>query len=157
IQTPDKNYYLATSATRKDDIPNTSLPWTELSDTLAKAHTRIAVFLDTCQSGAAGTDFFATNDASVSALLDRAPSGILIFSASKGREESEESPGQGGGVFTTAVIAALSDPKTDHNHNGVIEASELYATVKRAVVEATEGRQTPWFARNDMVGDFVPF
>ena len=31
-------------------------------------------------------DFFATNDASVSALIDRAPSGILIFSASKGRE-----------------------------------------------------------------------
>jgi hypothetical protein len=55
------------------------------------------------------------------------------------------------------VTDALSKNKTDRNHNGVIEASELYATVKRAVVETTEGRQTPWFARNDMVGDFVPF
>jgi uncharacterized caspase-like protein len=155
--TATKTYYLATSATRKDDIEHTSLRWSDLSIALAKAHSRIAVFLDTCNSGAASTDFFATNDASVSALIDRAPSGILIFSASKGREESEESPEQGGGIFTTAVIAALSDPKTDRNHNGVIEASELYATVKRAVVEATEGRQTPWFARNDMVGDFVPF
>jgi hypothetical protein len=35
--------------------------------------------------------------------------------------------------------------------------ADLYAAAKRAVVEATEGRQTPWFARNDMVGDFVPF
>jgi uncharacterized caspase-like protein len=93
----------------------------------------------------------------VSALLDRAPSGILIFSASKGRELSEESAEQGGGIFTTAVIDALSKKETDRNHNGVIEASELYSAVKRAVVEATEGRQTPWFARNDMVGDFVPF
>ncbi|HEY8031556.1 MAG TPA: caspase family protein [Methylocella sp.] len=157
IQTADKNYYLATSATRKDDIPNTSLRWSDLSGALAKAHSRIAVFLDTCQSGAAGTDFFAPNDASVSALLDRAPSGILIFSASKGRELSEESADHGGGVFTSSVIAALSDLKTDRNRNGVIEASELYASVKRAVVEATQGRQTPWFARNDMVGDFVPF
>ena len=157
VQAADKNYYLATSATRVDNIENTSLRWSDLSNALAKAHSRIAVFLDTCQSGAAGTDFFATNDASVSALIDRAPSGILIFSASKGRELSEESADHGGGVFTSAVIAALSDPKTDRNHNGAIEASELYASVKRAVVEATEGRQTPWFARNDMVGDFVPF
>ena len=157
VEAPDKNYYLATSATKVDDIAHTALPWGDLASVLAKAHTRIAVFLDTCQSGAAGTGFFATNDASVSALLDRAPSGILIFSASKGREESEESADHGGGIFTSAVIAALSDPKTDRNHNGVIEASELYASVKRAVVEATEGRQTPWFARNDMVGDFVPF
>jgi hypothetical protein len=55
------------------------------------------------------------------------------------------------------IIDALSKKETDRDHNGVIEASELYATVKRAVVEATEGRQTPWFARNDLVGDFVPF
>jgi hypothetical protein len=42
----------------------------------------------------------------------------------------------------------------------MIEASELYATVKRSVVEATWGTehpQTPWFARNDIVGDFIPF
>ncbi len=155
--TATKTYYLATSATRVDNIEHTSLRWSELSSALAKAHSRIAVFLDTCNSGAAGTDFFATNDALVSALIDRAPSGILIFSASKGREFSEESADHGGGVFTSAVIAALSDPKTDRNHNGVIEASELYAGVKRTVVEVTEGRQTPWFARNDMVGDFVPF
>ncbi len=157
VQAADKNYYLATSVTRVDNIEHTSLRWSDLSSALAKAHSRIAVFLDTCNSGAAGTDFFAPNDASVSALLDRAPSGILIFSASKGRELSEESADHGGGVFTSSVIAALSDPKTDRNHNGVIEASELYASVKRAVVEATEGRQTPWFARNDMVGDFIPF
>lgn len=157
VQAPDKNYYLATSATRVDNIEHTSLRWSDLSNALAKAHSRIAVFLDTCQSGNAGTDFFATNDASVSALIDRAPSGILIFSASKGREESEELAEHGGGIFTTAVIDALSKKETDRNHNGVIEASELYASAKRAVVEATEGRQTPWFARNDMVGDFVPF
>jgi hypothetical protein len=98
VQAADKNYYLATSATRVDNIEHTSLRWSDLSNALAKAHSRIAVFLDTCQSGTAGTDFFATNDASVSALIDRAPSGILIFSASKGRELSEESAEQGGGV-----------------------------------------------------------
>lgn len=150
-------YYLATSATRADDLAHTALPWSDVSAVLAKARTRVAVFLDTCQSGNAGTDFFATNDAAVGALIDRAPSGVLIFSASKGREKSEEAPDNSGGVFTGAVVSALSDPRTDLNGNGAIEASELYARVKRTVVEATQGRQTPWFARNDMVGDFVPF
>jgi uncharacterized protein len=155
-----KAYYLATSATKIDDIPHSSLAWTDVAAALAKAHTKIAVFLDTCQSGAAGTNFFATNDASVGALLDRAPSGILIFSASKGRELSNEDEKWGGGIFTKAVADALTSSKTDLNKNGAIEASELYANVKRSVVEATWGTgnpQTPWFARNDMVGDFIPF
>jgi uncharacterized protein len=151
------DYYLGTSATRLNDIQHTSLGWRDLSAILAKARSRIAVFLDTCHSGNAGTDFFATNDASANALLDKAPTGILIFSASKARELSHETAKQGGGVFTTAIVTALSDPETDLNRNGVIEASELYAAVKRAVVEKTGGQQTPWFARNDMVGDFPPF
>jgi hypothetical protein len=151
------DYYLGTSATRLSDIPHTALGWRDLSAVLAKARSRIAIFLDTCHSGNAGTDFFTTNDASAKALLDKAPTGILIFSASKARELSQESAEQGGGVFTTAIVDALSDPKTDLNRNGVIEASELYAAVKRAVVEKTGGHQTPWFARNDMVGDFPPF
>ena len=92
VQATDKNYYLATSVTRVDNIEHTSLRWSDLSNALAKAHSRIAVFLDTCQSGNAGTDFFATNDASVSALIDRAPSGILIFSASKGARNTPRNP-----------------------------------------------------------------
>jgi len=128
-----------------------------VSRVLANAHSRIAVFLDTCHSGAAGTDYFASNDASAAALLDRGAASILIFSASKGRETSKEPEELGGGEFTTALISAMNDPKTDLNLNSVIEASELYAAVKQAVVRRTGGRQTPWFARNDMIGDFVPF
>jgi len=92
VQAADKNYYLATSATQVEDIAHTSLRWSDLSAALTKARSRIAVLLDTCNSGAAGTGFFVTNDASVSALLDRAPPGILIFSASKGRENPKNRP-----------------------------------------------------------------
>jgi hypothetical protein len=156
--TERKEYYLATSTTRLEDIENTALPWSDVSRVLAKAHSRITVFLDACHSGAAGTDYFASNDTSAAALMNRGAASILIFSASKGREVSKESDEQGGGgEFTTAVINAINDPKTDQNHNGEIEASELYAAVKQAVVRRTSGKQTPWFARNDMIGDFVPF
>ena len=82
-----------------------------------------------------------------------------MFSASKGRELSEENQKLGGGQFTQAVASVLSGDraKFDLNRNGVIEVSELYVGVKRQVVERTEGRQTPWLARNQMVGDFALF
>ena len=41
--------------------------------------------------------------------------------------------------------------------NSLGSAHEQALHLHGAVVEATQGRQTPWFARNDMVGDFVPF
>ena len=85
------------------------------------------------------------------------PSDIVIFSAAKGRELSEESPSSGGGVFTDALVKAMASKSTDLNDDGAIEASELCTGVKGAVMKATDGRQTPWFARNDMIGDFVPF
>jgi hypothetical protein len=157
IQTPDKQYYLATTQTRLSDIGGTALRWSDLAAVLAKSRSRIAVFLDSCHSGSAGTGFFATSDTTTSALIDNVPSGIVIFSAAKGRELSEESPSSGGGVFTDALVKAMASKATDLNGNGAIEASELYAGVKGAVIKATDGRQTPWFARNDMVGDFVPF
>ena len=157
VQTTQHKYYLATRATRLDDIEHTALPWDDVSRLLARAHSRIVVFLDTCQSGAAGTNYFSSNDASAAALLDRGAASILIFSASKGREASIKSAQQGGGEFTTALINAMNDPKTDLNRNSVIEASELYFAVKQNVVRRTKGDQTPWFARNDMIGDFVPF
>ncbi|CAM5775263.1 hypothetical protein LMIY3S_04935 [Labrys miyagiensis] len=157
IQTPDGSYFLATTQTRLGDIENTALRWTELAALLAGSKLRVAVFLDSCHSGSAGTGFFATSDTTTNALIDSMPSGIVIFSAAKGRELSEESPSRGGGVFTDAMVRAIADKDTDLNGDGMLEASELYAGVKGAVMKATDGRQTPWFARNDMVGDFVPF
>jgi hypothetical protein len=82
-----------------------------------------------------------------------------VFSASKGRELSEENAAVGGGVFTKAITEVIAGNRAayDTNANGAIEVSELYVGVKRQVVEGTASRQTPWLARNQMVGDFALF
>ena len=157
VQAEDKQYYLATASTQVDDIAHTSLAWRDIEQLLGKARSRVVIFLDSCHGGSAATEFFASNDQSAAALLDQRRYGGLRFSASKGRETSQESEQDRGGVFTSAVIDALSSRDTDLNRDGEIEASELYAAVKRTVVEKTNGQQTPWFARNEMVGDLVPF
>jgi uncharacterized caspase-like protein len=157
--TSAEGYFLATPDTRIGDIPGSALAWEEIAALLREKQARIAVFLDTCHSGAAGTGAFSTNDGAAASLLERIPSGIVVFSASKGRELSEEVAALGGGVFTSALVEviAANRGRFDANGNGAIEISELYRGVKAAVKANTEGRQTPWIARNQMVGDFALF
>ena len=160
VRDANGTYFLATPDTRIDDIAGSALPWDAVAELLREKPTRIAVFLDTCHSGAAGTEAaFSTNDGAAASLLERIPSGIVVFSASKGRELSEEAASVGGGVFTSALVDVIARDRArfDANRNGAIEISELYRGVKGAVVADTEGRQTPWIARNQMVGDFALF
>lgn len=159
VKGEDGRFYMATSNTDPENISGTALSWDELSAVLARSKARMTVFLDACHSGAAGTDFFATNDDAASGILKNIPSGLTVFSASKGRELSQESAELGGGQFTKAVADVIAGNREAHdlNKNGVIEVSELYVGVKRQVVERTQGSQTPWLARNQMVGDFALF
>jgi len=45
----------------------------------------------------------------------------------------------------------------DLNANGVIEVSELYRALRSMVASETQGNQTPWLARQDLIGDFALF
>jgi hypothetical protein len=159
VRSDDGTYFLATADTRIDNISRTALAWNDVAEVLTKSRTRIALFLDTCHSGAADTDTFATNDAAAKSLLERIPSSIVIFAASKGRELSEEMAAVGGGVFTSALVKVIAGNRShyDINRNGAIEISELYRGVKDQVTSTTSGRQTPWIVRNQMVGDFALF
>lgn len=155
----DGRYYLATTTTDAGRIAETALSWDAISAILGESKARVLVFLDACHSGVAGMDMAATNDDAAAGMLAGVPSGLVILSASKGRQFSEENSAVGGGVFTNAVADVIARQRQAHDvdGNGVIEVSELYAGVKRLVVERTEGRQTPWLARNQMVGDFALF
>lgn len=156
---PDGRFYMATTQTDPAKVTATALAWDDLAAVLKNARARVVVFLDACHSGAAGTGLFATNDIAAQGLLDQIPSGLLVFSASKGRQLSEEMAQLGGGVFSNAVADVIARERGayDLDGNGAIEASELYAGVKRRVSELTDGRQVPWLARNELVGDFALF
>lgn len=149
-------FYLLGSETIQSNLIETSVHWSDIASILSSARARVFVFLDACHSGAA--DGLASNDEAVAAFLNR-NSSITVIAASKGRQESEEHASLAGGVFTTSLaqIVGFEHTKSDLNGNGVIELSELYAALKQKVVTQTSGRQTPWIARNQMVGEIPVF
>jgi len=159
LQGNDGRFYLGLSNTRAADVEGTALAWDDLAAILSAAQGRVTVLLDACHSGTAGTGLLASNDEAVDTIRRAIPSGLTVLSASKGRELSAEIPSLGGGVFTYALTRAIADDRTaaDLNGNGRIEVSELYRYVKDEVGAIRQGEQTPWLARNQMIGDFALF
>jgi len=171
VQGEDGKFYLATSKTDENNITSTALAFDRISFLLKRSKARIAIFLDACHSGAAGQGLFSTNDDVVDNVLEQVPSGVVVFSASKGREFALEDEFAENGFFTRAIADVIHVERGNHdiNDNGSIEISELFQGVKKLVKirvkEAQDGlvapdeflTQTPWMARNQMIGDFVLF
>lgn len=155
----DGRFYMALSGTDVSDIEATALAWDDLAAVLARSEGRILVLLDACRSSAAGSGVFATNDDAAAGLTGAFPSGLVVLSASKGRETSGESFEIQGGVFTEAVAMAISASRAevDLNGNGAVEVTELYRFVRAEVVELRQGKQTPWLTRSQLIGDFALF
>lgn len=150
---------LALSATDPEDVEHSSLSFKDLSEHLKASKARVVLFLDVCHAGSVDRSGMATNDAAVARLVTDSGASMVVFSASKGRQFSEETAEQSGGRFSVAVEKILSTErdKFDLNANGAISVSELYRGIKAMVVKDSEGRQTPWLSRNLMIGDFELF
>ncbi len=154
----DGRYFMALSQSDPDRLPETAFDWQTMADILSQARGRVIVIIDACHSGQTGT-VQGTNDAAVASLATKTAAPMVVFAASKGRQSSEEMAGQSGGVFTQTLARLLSRDRaaTDSNGDGVLEVSELYRALKVAVEASTDGRQTPWIVRRNMIGDVPLF
>jgi hypothetical protein len=159
LNQPGAGLVLTTNRTRVSDLASTSVRWTALADVLRGSKGTAVVVLDACQSGMAGREAFSTNDDVVSALFTKSGAPMIVLAASKGRQSSQEAPNGGGGRFTNAIVAAISGDraKYDRDRSGLIDLRELYSGVKARVMADTKGEQTPWLARNGLVGEMSLF
>lgn len=150
---------LALPSTRADALLETALPWRDIANELSRSKGTVVVLLDACHTGLAGSSSFATNDDAAGALLTSSGAPMVVLAASKGRQVALEKGESGGGLFTTAIVEALSTRRgqADADANGVIDLGEFYTSVKSRVVDETDGAQSPWLARNLLVGDMALF
>ncbi len=150
-----------------DAIRSSALPWSDVAKAMGEARGSVVVVLDACNSGAAGRVANATSDAVVETLFTTSGAPMVVLAASKGKQNSNEDAE--GGFFTSAIAAAITTKRraTDTDGNGVIDLRELYRAVKLPVAAAAhkvqladpdrEHEQTPWLARNALVGEMSLF
>ena len=152
-------YFLTPSDFDRQTIGESGLAWADIASVLQKAKARVMVILDACHSGLSGAEQAGTNDDAAAALLGAARAPMLVLAASKGRQLSYENPSWGGGLFTYALVEALSTSRKqyDADKDGAIAVSELYRAVKSIMYANAKGQQTPWLARQDLIGDFALF
>ena len=156
----DPGLVLTTPTTRMDKLKSTALPWSALADALANVHGAAVIVLDACHAGIAGSNAFTSNEDVVSSLITRAGSPIVVLAAAKGRQSSIESKQVGGGLLTAAVADTITQKRTTdalQQSAGLIALSELYTVVRARVMKETHGKQTPWLARNFLVGEIALF
>jgi uncharacterized caspase-like protein len=159
--------------------------WDRIEGALAKARGRVVLLLDACHSGHFLSDRAAANEALVNEMGALGRSwlpGVLVLSAARGSQLSYEVGGDSGpstaargldlawdgkpasvppglatgpGLFTAALLEALSGAAPDRDGSSAIELSELIAYVTERVRDASNGAQTPWVTRREMFGDFA--
>ena len=152
IEAGSGGFYLLPADADAKELFATALSREDINLVLDKIAGKAIVFLDACHSGAIvagaqtrGLGAFNVND--VVKDLANADNGIVLFTASTGKQLSMENAAWGNGAFTKALVEGLGlegvKAKADLLNKGKITLSELDAFVSDRVKELTHGAQSP--------------
>jgi WD40 repeat protein len=157
VKAKDGTFYFLTSTGSFEEPEKAGVSWTLLGQYLARIKGRAILLLDACHSGSIVTETIVPNDELAQQFFRGEHGGVMVFSASKGRQYSLESPDIGGGfgIFTYALTQSLGPraKEADTNSDGFVEFMELVDYVSQYVHRETNGEQTPWLSRKELFGD----
>ena len=157
VKAQDGTFYFLTSDGSFEEPQRGGLSWAAVGKYLSRVKGRVILLLDACHSGSIVTETVVPNDELAQQFFTGGRGGVMVFSASKGRQYSLESPDiEGGfGIFTYALTQSLGPraKDVDTNSNGFVEFMELVDSVSTYVDKETKGEQTPWLSRKELFGD----
>ena len=135
----------------------TGLAQGDIKDTLNSLAGKAVFFIDTCHSGnALGTARTRSIGNDINAFVNEltsAENGVVVFTASTGRQLSQENSAWGNGAFTKAVVEGLNG-KADYQKTGKITHKGLDYYVAERVKQLTNGQQSPVSIAPQGVADF---
>ena len=145
-------FYLLPAEADGKKLFSTAISRDEINGALEQVPGKTIVFLDACHSGAIvagssarGLGAFNVND--VVKDMANADNGIVLFTASTGKQLSLENPVWGNGAFTKALVEGLGlegiKAQAGLTNKGTITLSELEVFVAERVKQLTEGAQSP--------------
>lgn len=146
VNDASNKYYFLTNNANLDRLRSSAVSMDDIKDTVSNLAGKALFFIDSCHSGnALGTgrrSAVADAQARLVNELSSAENGVLVFSASTGRQFSLENPAWGNGAFTKALIEGISG-KADLNRSGKITHKMLDFYISDRVKQLTNGQQTP--------------
>jgi len=158
----DNSYYFLPADGDPDNLPETALKQDQITNTLAKLPGKVLLFLDTCHSGnvlSSGLSQAYTNR--VANDLASVENGIVVFTASTGKQSSYESPSWENGAFTEALLAGLSGAAPLKKGKITFKGLDFYLEdavtelVKQASGDNPNMIQTPATAIPRTISDFA--
>ncbi len=159
VQVKNGEFFFLTQSGSAKRPEKGGLNWKILEKSLSSIRARTIVLLDACHSGSIVNETIVHNEDLAQEFFKTKRGGVIVFSASKGRQSSLESPDFGGGfgLFTFAVTEALGNKsqEADTDRSGYVEFQEMVQYVSEFVNETSTGLQTPWLTRKEMIGDFA--
>ncbi len=142
--------FLLTFDADPDNLPPTALAMTELTQSCARLPAKHILFaLDTCFSGYAAKRGSPPAVANLTVLTQEPV--VEIITAGRGEEEAVEDGGHG--IFTKHLLKGL-EGWADPDGTG-LTALKLATFVQERVIQGSNGRQTPQYAKLDGEGMFL--
>lgn len=157
------DFYLMTKESTSANLAKTALSGSQLRKTLGAFRCQVLLLFDACHSGAfgdrkqgvpgalAGQNLVPATDAAVRDLTEE-ELGIAVLTAARGGEKAQEKNGHG--LFTDAIVKALSNSQGVRLRNHVLYIHNLYAYVLDDVADASEDEQHPYLRMSELV---LPF
>ncbi|MEK7752060.1 MAG: hypothetical protein AAB654_09105 [Acidobacteriota bacterium] len=154
------NYYFVPRDVARKDVAavqkggkgDSLVPWTAFFDALRGATGKRILIVDTCHAQRIEGRFESHS------LMKRSASSLFpLIVASKGEEQSQEYPPEKHGLFTYALIRALT-PESDANRDGVVslkEAFDFAIPLVEKLREKSIGPQTPQIVAPHSLGEFT--
>jgi len=145
VNDPDGVYYFLPQDTEVKRLKRTGLIFTEIRNTLVALPGKALFFVDTCHSGnILGTALRAIGGDTTAIVneLTSAENGVIVFTATTGRQYAQESDAWGNGAFTKAILEGLAG-QADFGRSGRITHKMLDLYVSERVKALTEGNQSP--------------
>jgi len=147
-------YYFLPANVDLDHLKRTGLVYSDIKTTVTSIAGKAVMFVDTCHSG----DILGARRgvADINAVVNElasAENGVVVFTASTGRQYSLEDPQWQNGAFTKALVEGIGG-KADYAGKGEITVNMLDLYLSERVKELTKGQQTPATSKPSTVPDF---
>lgn len=156
INDSDGIYYYLPHDTEVKRLKRTGVIFTEIRNTLVSLPGKALFFVDTCHSGnvlGTGLRALPSDTTAIVNELSSAENGVIVFTATTGRQYAQESDAWGNGAFTKALVEGLRG-QADMAKSGRVTHKMLDLYVSERVKRLTEGAQSPVTITPSGVPDF---